>query len=101
MSNKFQQALGIVSALASLLPAIGTAVQSAESALGPGNGSAKLAVVESTIQAAYSTVQGIEVAWADLQPAVAATVGALVTFYNTVKAFSHAGKAAAAMPAAG
>jgi hypothetical protein len=92
---KLSQITSIIAALASLLPAISQSIQAAETALGPGNGAAKLAVVQSTVQAAYSTLQGVEVAWESLQPVVAQTITSLVTFYNTVKTFGHAGAPAA------
>jgi hypothetical protein len=85
----------IGSALKVLFPIIVSAIQEVESALGAGNGATKLQAVLGIVETAYGAVQGVEATWADIQPAITGTVNALVTAFNAIKSFAHAGQPAA------
>lgn len=88
-------------AIAALFPSLIAAVQAAETALGPGVGAAKLAFVQNTLAAIYGTIQTAEVAWTDLLPSLTTVINALVTAFNAIKAFGHAGAPAVVTVAAG
>lgn len=74
----------VVSTLTALYPLIVPAIEAAEAALGPGTGSAKLAVVVGSLKAAYSIEQTAVAAWESVEPAIVGVVNAVVAGYNAV-----------------
>lgn len=84
----------IAQGVAALLPVARTAVAEAETALGPGTGSAKLAMVEGVLSSVYAVEQTAVATWNDIRPAILGVVEAIVAAYKSVK------PAAAATPAA-
>jgi hypothetical protein len=88
--------LAIGGLLTSLIPnVLVPAIQGVESAIGPGNGKAKLDAVLGIVQSAYGALTNVETTWTEIAPAVTGAVNALVTAFNTIKLFGHGGQQAA------
>lgn len=80
--------LAIVRLVLSLLPLLIDAVKAVEAAMpGVGQGAQKLAIIRSTLQAAFSVVDNTVATFDQVWPAMEKTVTAVVSTFNATGAF--------------
>lgn len=82
------QYLTIIKLVLSLFPLVIDAVKAIEAAYpATGQGTSKLELIRTVIQQAYDTGTGAVAKFDDVWPVLQKTVGAVVSFFNTVGAF--------------
>lgn len=86
--DKFLAVVQIIQLIASLLPSLGTLVQSVEQALPNASGAQKLEQVRQTLATAYAVEESAKSAFESAWPTISATVGGLVSAYNASGLFT-------------
>lgn len=83
-----EQFLAIVRIIGSVFPVLVECIKSIEEAIPqPGQGTAKLALVKSALEAAYSTMTNVQVTFEQLWPSLQIVISALVATFNATGVF--------------
>ncbi len=81
----------ILAAIVALLPILVEAIKAVETAVPEGGqGQRKLELVRAWLEAAFTAAGELNVTFAQIWPALSATVTSLVTIYNSLGAFRKA-----------
>lgn len=86
--NAFMTIANIIHAVANLLPAIISIVNTVEQALpASGQGATKLGMVRSVLNDAWNAEQSVEVSFEKIWPTLQTVIGTLVSAYNASGVF--------------